>query len=43
MRWIVELFLIAHGMLHLAIGLAPSTKTAPFNVHHSPVPPARPD
>ena len=37
MRWIVGLFLIAHGLVHLAIWLAPSTKTAPFDVHHSPV------
>jgi hypothetical protein len=37
MRWILGLFLIAHGLVHLAIWLAPSTKNAPFDVHHSPL------
>ena len=37
MRWIAGLFLIAHGLLHLAIWLPNPDAKAPFDVGHSPL------
>jgi hypothetical protein len=34
--WIAGLFLIAHGLVHAAIWLAPKSTNAPFDPHHSP-------
>ena len=36
MRWIAGLFLIAHGLVHLAIWLPKPDQKAPFDVGHSP-------
>lgn len=36
MRWIAGLFLIAHGLVHLAIWLPRPDAKAPFDVGHSP-------
>jgi hypothetical protein len=36
MIWIAGLFLIAHGLLHLAIWLPKPDAKAPFDVGHSP-------
>ena len=36
MRWIAGLFLIAHGLVHLAIWLPKPDAKAPFDVGHSP-------
>jgi hypothetical protein len=36
-RWIADLFLIAHGLVHAAIWLAPKSTNAPFDPHHSPI------
>lgn len=36
MRWIAGLFLIAHGLVHLAIWLPKPDEKAPFDVGHSP-------
>ena len=36
MRWIAGLFLIAHGLVHLAIWLPKPDGKAPFDVGHSP-------
>ena len=36
MRWLAGLFLIAHGLVHLAIWLPPPTTKAPFDVGRSP-------
>lgn len=37
MRWIAGLFVIAHGLVHLAIWLPKPDGKAPFDVGHSPV------
>lgn len=36
MRWFAGLFLIAHGLVHLAIWLPKPDQNAPFDVGHSP-------
>ncbi|MDQ0754462.1 hypothetical protein [Arthrobacter sp. B3I4] len=36
MRWLAGLFLIAHGLVHLAIWLPRQDAKAPFDVGHSP-------
>ena len=36
MRWIAGLFLIAHGLVHLAIWLPKPDEKAPIDVGHSP-------
>lgn len=36
MNWIAGLFLIAHGLLHLAIWLPKPDKKVPFDAGHSP-------
>lgn len=36
MRWFAGLFLIAHGLVHLAIWLPKPDQKAPFDVGHSP-------
>lgn len=36
MRWIAGLFVIAHGLVHLAIWLPKPDEKAPFDVGHSP-------
>ena len=35
MRWLFGLFLIAHGLVHAAIWLAPATQEAPFDVRRT--------
>jgi hypothetical protein len=37
MRWIAGLFVIAHGLVHLAIWLPKPDEKAPFDVGHSPL------
>jgi len=37
MPWLAGLFLIAHGILHVAIWVPPSPKDVPFDAHHSPL------
>jgi hypothetical protein len=32
MRWLFGLFLVAHGLVHMAIWMAPATRDAPFAV-----------
>lgn len=37
MRWLFGLFLVAHGLIHVAIWLTPANSDAPFDVRHSPI------
>jgi hypothetical protein len=37
LRWLAGLFLIAHGVLHMAIWLPSPTENFPFNAHRSPM------
>jgi len=37
LRWLAGLFLVAHGVLHVAIWLPSPTTNAPFNAHRSPM------
>ena len=37
MRWLFGLFLVAHGLIHVAIWLTPASSDAPFDVRHSPL------
>lgn len=37
MRWLFGLFLVAHGLIHVAIWLTPANSDAPFDVRHSPL------
>ena len=37
MRWLVAVFLIAHGALNLLIWGLPTPSDAPFDVHKSPI------
>jgi len=37
MRWQFGLFLVAHGLIHVAIWLTPASSDAPFDVRHSPL------
>ena len=37
MRWLLGLFLVAHGLIHVAIWLTPANGDAPFDVRHSPL------
>lgn len=37
LRWLAGLFLVAHGVLHVAIWLSPPPKNAPFDAHRSPL------
>ena len=37
LRWLAGLFLVAHGVLHVAIWLSPPPKNAPFDAHRSPM------
>lgn len=37
MRWLIAVFLIAHGVLHLLIWGTPARRDAPFDPHKSPV------
>ena len=33
--WVVGLFLVAHGLVHVAVWAAPVAKDQPFDPHHS--------
>jgi len=37
MRWLAGLFLVAHGLVHVAIWVPPAQKDAPFDAQHSPM------
>ncbi len=37
MRWIGGLFLIAHGLLHIAVWVPPSPANVPFDTSRSPI------
>jgi hypothetical protein len=37
MRWLLALFLVAHGLVHVAIWLTPASSDAPFDVRRSPL------
>lgn len=37
MRWVLGLFLIAHGLVHVAIWTMPRTSDAPMDVDHWPL------
>jgi hypothetical protein len=36
-RWLAGLFLVAHGLVHVAIWSAPRSEDAPFDASHSPL------
>lgn len=37
MRWLIGVFLVVHGLVHVAIWLTPASSDAPFDVRHSPL------
>ena len=37
MRWIGGIFLIAHGLLHIAVWVPPSPASVPFDTSRSPI------
>jgi hypothetical protein len=37
LRWLGGLFLVFHGLIHVAIWVPRLPKDAPFDAHHSPM------